>query len=133
MRDITALGGVMLRSLIALGGVAALFLLGLRRDALWLTATVLLGWLANSAAKLLFARARPDIVPHLMEAGGASFPSGHSFNGAVVCFALALAFMAVSERRRLRPVYSRTIMATAIVTSLAIAWSRVWLGVHFPT
>lgn len=129
VRDITALGGVTLRNLIALAGLIALAMLDLRREALWLAATVLLGWLANSGAKQLFGRARPDIVPHLMEAGGASFPSGHSFNGAVVCFALALTFAALARGRAAR----RAIFAAALIISLAIAWSRVWLGVHYPS
>ena len=77
----------------------------------------------------MIGRERPEIVPHLMEAGGASFPSGHSFNAAVIYIAIALAFATFSARQSVRV----TIIATAILLSLAIAWSRVWLGVHFPT
>jgi undecaprenyl-diphosphatase len=69
------------------------------------------------------------IVPHLTEAGGQSFPSGHSFNSAVVYIAIALAFAAMSPRRSVR----WTLIISAVVLSIAIALSRVWLGVHFPT
>lgn len=129
VRDVTALGGVLLRNLIALGAVVALLFLRLRREAVLLAGTVLGGWLVGYGFKLLFGRERPDIVPHLMEAGGASFPSGHSFNAAVVYIAIALAFAAMSSRQAVRV----AVIGTAIVLSLAIAWSRVWLGVHFPS
>lgn len=129
VRDFTALGGVLLRNLFALGAVAALLFLRLRREALLLAATVMSGWLVNSALKLLIARPRPTLVPHLMEAGGNSFPSGHSFNSAAAYIAIALAFAAISARRSIR----WTVIATAMAVSLLIALSRVWLGVHYPS
>jgi undecaprenyl-diphosphatase len=87
------------------------------------------GWLVNSVVKLAVGRPRPMIVPHLTEAGGQSFPSGHSFNSAVIYIAIALAFAAMSPRRSVR----WTLIISAMVLSIAIAVSRVWLGVHFPT
>ncbi|MEL0254122.1 MAG: phosphatase PAP2 family protein, partial [Novosphingobium sp.] len=109
--------------------LAALLFLRLRREAVLLAATVLGGWLVNSLVKFVVGRPRPMIVPHLTEAGGQSFPSGHSFNSAVVYIAIALAFAAMSPRRSVR----WTLVGTAIVLSIAIAISRVWLGGHFPT
>lgn len=129
VRDVTALGGVVLRYVIALAGFAALWSLRMRREAYLLVGTVISGWLVESAMKLLVGRDRPMIVPHLTEAGGASFPSGHSFNAALVYVALALAFAALTPRRGLR----RALIAGALVLSMAIALSRVWLGVHFPS
>ncbi|WP_211295094.1 phosphatase PAP2 family protein [Novosphingobium guangzhouense] len=129
VRDVTALGGVLLRNLFALGAVTALLFLRLRREAMLLILTVMSGWLVNSALKALVGRPRPGIVPHLTEAGGNSFPSGHSFNAAVVYIAAALAFAAMSARPSVR----RTLLGAAIIASLAIAWSRVWLGVHWPS
>jgi undecaprenyl-diphosphatase len=129
VRDLTALGGVLLRNLFALGAVAALLFLRLRREAMLLVLTIAGGWLVEFAIKLLVGRPRPVIVPHLTEAGGASFPSGHSFNAAVVYLAVALAFATLSARQSVRV----TVIGAAIAVSLAVAWSRVWLGVHFPT
>lgn len=129
VRDLTALGGVLLRYLILIGVLAALLFLRLKREAVLLTATVMGGWLVNSVVKLAVGRPRPMIVPHLTEAGGQSFPSGHSFNSAVVYIAIALAFAAMSPRRSVR----WTLIISAVVLSIAIAVSRVWLGVHFPT
>ncbi len=129
VRDVTALGGVLLRNLIGLGAIVALLFLRLRREAILLAMTVILGWLLNTVLKSLIGRERPEIVPHLMDAGGASFPSGHSFNAAVIYIAIALAFATLSARQSVRV----TIIAAAVVASVATAWSRVWLGVHFPT
>ena len=83
IRDVTAMGGVVLRNLFAIGAVVALLFLKLRREAVLFALTVMTGWLANTGVKQLVGRDRPEIVPHLMEAGGESFPSGHSFNAAV--------------------------------------------------
>jgi undecaprenyl-diphosphatase len=129
VRDVTALGGVLLRNFFALMAVVALLFLKLRREATLLVLTVMVGWIVNSGLKHLVGRARPEIVPHLMEASGNSFPSGHSFNSAVVYLSIALAFAAISPRESVR----LTIVATALVVSLLIAWTRVWLGVHWPS
>ncbi|MEO6041642.1 MAG: phosphatase PAP2 family protein [Croceibacterium sp.] len=129
VRDVTALGGVLLRNLIALGAVAALLFVRLRREAVLLAATVVSGWAVDTAIKTLVGRARPTLVPHLTDAGGSSFPSGHSFNAAVVYLAIALAFATLTARASVR----YTIVGAAIAVSLVIAWSRVWLGVHYPS
>jgi len=129
VRDLTALGGVLLRSLAALAALAALLFVRARREAALLVLTILGGWIADSAVKGLVGRARPQIVPHLTEAGGMSFPSGHSFNAALVYIAIALAFAAMSPRRAIR----LTLIGAAMALSLAIALSRVWLGVHWPS
>lgn len=129
VRDLTSLGGVLLRNLVAIGAVAALLFLRLRREAVLLALTVIGAWMVDGAIKALVGRPRPEIVPHLTEAGGASFPSGHAFNSAVVYIAIALAFATLSARESVR----LTIIGTAIVGSLVIAWTRVWLGVHFPS
>nr|WP_240782187.1 phosphatase PAP2 family protein [Qipengyuania sediminis] len=129
VRDITAMGGVFLRNLFALGAVVALLFLSLRREAVLFAMTIAGGWIANTALKGLIGRERPQIVPHLMEAGGESFPSGHSFNAAVVYVAMALAFAALSRRQPVRYMLILSAMALAAM----IAWSRVLLGVHYPS
>ena len=129
IRDTTALGGVLLRNLFALGAVVALLFLKLRREAVLFALTVMTGWLANTGLKQLVGRERPEIVPHLMEAGGESFPSGHSFNAAVVYIAMAIAFAALSRRHSVRYL----LIGSAMVLSALVAGSRVILGVHFPS
>jgi undecaprenyl-diphosphatase len=129
VRDLTALGGTLLRNVFAITAVVALLFLRLRREAMLLTLTVMLAWIVNSALKNLVGRPRPAIVPHLMDAGGNSFPSGHSFNSAVVYVSIALAFAAISRRETVRS----TLISCALILSLIVAWSRVWLGVHWPS
>src|SRR5690606_12644923 len=51
VRDLTSLGGVLLRNLLALGAFIALLFLRLRREAVLLAITVMLGWLVNTALK----------------------------------------------------------------------------------
>jgi undecaprenyl-diphosphatase len=126
---ITALGGVPILGATTLISAGALCRLGYRRDAALLCLTVLTGWIASTAMKAFFQKARPDIVPHLVEASGYSFPSGHSLNSAVVYISIALTFSAINEKLAPRIV----LLTAAIVISLIIAWSRLWLGVHFPS
>ncbi|WP_221828641.1 phosphatase PAP2 family protein [Paracoccus yeei] len=64
-----------------------------------------------------------------LRAHGYSFPSGHSFNAAVVHISLALAFAAISRRSHV----DRTIIGVAVGVSVLIGISRVMLGVHFPS
>ncbi|WP_239805692.1 phosphatase PAP2 family protein [Croceicoccus hydrothermalis] len=130
MRDVTALGGVLLRNFFALIGVGiAAFVLRWRGIAVWLFVTVASGWLVNSVMKYAFARPRPELVPHLAEADGPAFPSGHSFNGAVVYVALALAFAPCVVRASAR----HALIGAAMVLAALIAMSRIGLGVHWPS
>lgn len=129
VRDLTALGGVTLRAIFTIAALAALLFLRMRREAVLLLATLASGLLVELGLKLLVGRPRPQIVPHLTEAGGMSFPSGHSFNSALGFIAVALAFATFSAERSVR----WTIVGAAVAMSLVVAWSRVWLGVHFPT
>lgn len=129
VRDYTALGGVLLRHIVAIGALVALLFLRLRREAVLLMLTIVGGWVVNSGIKTLVGRPRPEIVSHLTEAGGLSFPSGHSFNSAVVYIAIALAFAAISPRQSVR----LTVIGIAMALTLLVSLSRVWLGVHYPS
>lgn len=129
VRDMTALGGVLLSTLATIAAVVALLFLRLRREAVLFAATVILGWMLNNTMKALIGRERPSLVPHLTEAGGMSFPSGHSFASAMIYIGMALAFASLSRRHSVR----YTLVGTAMAISALIAWSRVLLGVHFPS
>ena len=129
VKAITALGSVLPRNLFALGCAIALLFLGFRREAMVFALTVIGAWLFESGIKSLVDRARPEIVPHLTAATGPSFPSGHAFNSATIYLAAALVFAALSKRHDARV----TLISLAIVVSLDVAWSRVLLGVHFPS
>lgn len=129
VRDVTALGGVLLTTIATAAACAALLFLKLRREATLFVISVALGWVLNDAMKMLIGRDRPELVPHLTAAGGYSFPSGHSFASAMVYVGMALAFASMSGRHSVR----YTLIGAAMVLSAMIAWSRVMLGVHFPS
>ncbi|MEP0546965.1 MAG: phosphatase PAP2 family protein [Rhodothermales bacterium] len=129
VRDLTALGGVLLTSLVTLLAVGYFLLDGRPRAAGFLVASVLSGVAVTFALKSGFDRPRPDLVAHQMEALSASFPSGHSATAAVVYLTLGALLARALPRRRLK-VY---VVATAVVVTLAIGISRIYLGVHWPT
>jgi undecaprenyl-diphosphatase len=87
------------------------------------------GWTLNNLLKLAFARARPAVVPHLREVMTLSFPSGHAMTSAAVYLALGALLMRVAER----PVTKFYCMAVAMLATILIGASRVFLGVHYPT
>ena len=82
----------------------------------------------SNTDKVLVGRPRPPIH-HLVHVSSASFPSGHTSQTTAVCLGLLLVFLA-SRRRRLATAVSACLAALVIA---AVAFSRVYLGVHYPT
>ena len=60
------------------------------------------GQLLSALMKAVFARPRPNIVPHLTPANFSSFPSGHSMSAAAVYLTLGLLLARFTDRTRLR-------------------------------
>lgn len=86
---------------------------------------VWLGLAVNHAV----GRERPPVVDWWGAAGGPSFPSGHTTAATVVAATFAWAATA-----RVRSARGRTLVwCTAAAYALAVGWSRVWLGVHWPS
>lgn len=83
--------------------------------------------LLNMELKRYFARARPDVAEMLRQAQGYSFPSGHAMGSTVVFGALSyLAFRTATDWR-----WKSAALALADTLILAVALSRVYLGVHW--
>ena len=127
--DITSLGGVTVLTLLT--GLITVYLLLDRRwqIALFVFSSVLTGWLASTLLKILVARPRPDVVPHLVEVSDLSFPSGHAMVSAVTYLTLG-ALVARTQRYRSTRIF---VMGAGVFLAVIVGLSRVYLGVHYPT
>jgi undecaprenyl-diphosphatase len=128
-RDATALGGVGVLTFITLAVAGFLTLQGKGRAAVFVVIAVAGGIALSFALKSGFDRPRPDLVPHGSIVYTASFPSGHSMMSAVVYLTLGTLLARFQTRRRLK-IY---VIALAVLMTLVVGVSRVYLGVHWPT
>lgn len=87
------------------------------------------GVLVGLGLNRLVGRERPVPDQWAGPAGGPSFPSGHTTAAVVGAVLLAWALTRRTESRRSQVL----IWALAAVWALGVGWSRVWLGVHWPT
>ena len=83
----------------------------------------------SASVRLGFDRPRPDLVAHAVDVYTTSFPSSHAMLSTVTYLTLGALLARLQERRRLK-IY---IMGTAAAIALLIGFSRVFLGVHWPT
>ena len=123
---LTALGSTYVLVAVALAAALGLWLRGRWRSALALIVAYAITDATVAVAKLVVSRPRPDA--NLTEAGGFSFPSGHSAMSMAVygCLAFALA-----RTCRGFPRAACALAGAAIV--VAIGLSRIYLGVHYPS
>lgn len=127
--DITALGGKYVIVLIC--GLVVVYLLIMRRFhsvALIVVATGG-GAVFSQVLKTIFERERPSLVGHFTHFGGASFPSGHAMVSAVVYLTLGT-LMARLVAERWGKWY---FLGAALIITLLVGITRVYLGVHYPT
>ena len=129
VRDVTSLGSTAVLTLITIA-VLGFLIMDRKRGAAWLVLVSIAGGTALSTAlKLGFERPRPDLVAHLVEVHTLSFPSGHAMLSAVTYLTLGALLARVQPRRRLKAY----ILSVAVALTLLVGFSRVYLGVHWPT
>ena len=102
---------------------------GKRGAAFLVVVAVVGGMLLSTGLKLGFERPRPDLVPHGARVYTASFPSGHAMLSAVTYLTLGALLARVQERRRVKAFF----IGLAVVLTLLVGVSRVYLGVHWPS
>lgn len=128
-RDFTALGGVGVLTLLTAAAFGYLRIIGKRHAALAVLVAVIGGQLLGLALKMGFDRARPDLVPHGSIVYTASFPSGHSMMAAVTYLTLGAMLAQVHAPLRIKAY----LLSLALILTLLVGVSRVYLGVHWPT
>ena len=129
MKTVTNLGSGWFLWALGLGVALWLESAGRRRDAAWFAVTVLGANLLNEAMKLGFHRRRPEAYFGYPLPVTYSFPSGHSFVS--FCFYMTLAEILI--RSHWPRWYKAVIVAIAVMLTLTIGMSRIYLGVHYPS
>jgi undecaprenyl-diphosphatase len=109
----------------------SLYLLLFRRSlqkAVLFTLTVSCGWLAAQLFKVVIGRIRPDpalmLDPLVPEPASNSFPSGHT--SLAIALALAVYFLARGTG------WVKPVLWAGAVLAVLVAWSRVYVGAHYP-
>ena len=130
LRDITALGGETVLTILTVIVCLFLSLSGRHRLSLFTAFAVVGGTVLTFALKDVFDRPRPQLVPHiLVSVSSGSFPSGHAMASAIVYLTLGTMIAEVVPTWRLKAY----VLGVAVVLTLVIGSTRVFLGVHYPT
>lgn len=128
-RDLTSLGSTAVLGLLLLA-VAGYLAFGRKWvDLALVLVSVLGGQAASTVLKLLFERARPDLIPGAPRVFTTSFPSAHAMMSAVTFLTLGALLSRIESRRALK-LYA---IGAALVVTVIVGTSRVALGVHWPT
>jgi undecaprenyl-diphosphatase len=128
-RDVTALGSFTVLALATIACAGYLLMRKRYRMLALLAAATVGGLVVSLLLKNVFARPRPEFTSGDTYVLTASFPSGHAMLSAVVYLTLGVLLARTSERYR----YKLYFISVALIVSMLVGLSRVYLGVHYPT
>lgn len=127
MTDITALGSA--TQIVTLSMVGIVFLIKRhKKESILFSLALIMGILINTGLKSMIQRPRPQLEPLIAERMS-SFPSGHSMN-AFIFFSLLSYF---SYHFFGSKKFTIIITAFSIFCIFLVGFSRVYMGVHYPT
>jgi len=115
------------RVIIAIAFLIILFLVWRKnwQGARYLLITVASSGFVNLLAKLLFHRDRPSLWQSPISELSFSFPSGH----AMLSMTLVVALTLLVPRNSWRSLF----LFCGVMLAIAIGWTRLYLGVHYPS
>ena len=127
--DITALGGPAVLTLFTV--LLTIYLLITRRfrEAALVTIAIGGGTILSTLLKTAIDRPRPDLLPNVVATMSASFPSGHAMLSAVTYLTVGGLLMRLQPSRTAK-IY---VFAVAVLLTILIGLSRIFLAVHWPT
>jgi undecaprenyl-diphosphatase len=128
-RDVTALGGVAVLTLVTAAVIGYLWLEERYGAMKFIGAATVGGVILSSILKHFYRRPRPELVAHLSSTYTTSFPSGHSMLSATVYLTLGLLMASFVRQRRLKFYF----VSIALGVTFLVGVSRVFMGVHYPT
>jgi undecaprenyl-diphosphatase len=128
MRALSAVGAGEVEIPLALLLSVRLSVIRRKTEAAGYAAATLSGWALYGVIKWVFQRPRPRVIARLSGAGWFSFPSGHATMAPLV-FGLGALIWSAPWPRATRV----ALLILAASFSLLIAFSRVYLGVHWPS
>ncbi|MEZ4601233.1 MAG: phosphatase PAP2 family protein [Syntrophotaleaceae bacterium] len=129
VRDFTSFGDLGVLTFILLVAAGYLFLVGKKRTIVLMVTAILGGSLLSFFLKLGFDRPRPDLVAPQAETLFSAFPSGHSLQAAAAYLIIGV-ILARTQPKAVLKIY---LMGVAILLTLIVGLSRIYLGVHWPT
>ena len=128
-RFITHLGDGVLLAVLSFSVLCVLLFKKHYRTSLYWTLSIVFSFLFSAGLKKLIGRQRPDDVYHLIESSSPAMPSGHALKSTVVYVGIYFLILRFGSLTKSQKHWAKLIL----ILPLLIGFSRVLLGVHWPS